>query len=206
MRWPLACGLLVCLLSTGLSGCAVLHHGSSATAEDAAPTASGSTAAETPRQQLNDGYSSLYSQLQGLSKVDDVFYVKVESDDVQQVVEDVTDYSGQLAGRLVALSGQFPALDIHRVTTPPIIQAVHKAQRDGTLKKFAPVVGQSGKVFERGLLIRLLGAVDQQRYLTQVIAEREPDPALKKIMQNASGRFGQLFDEINHLLNVRFYR
>lgn len=201
----MAQGLFVWALSLALSGCAVLNHGSSVAA-DAAPTAPGSTASETPREQLNDGYSSLYSQLKGVSKVDEVFYVKIESDDVQHVVEDVTDYSGQLAQRLVKLSGEFPALDIHRVTTPPIIKAVHAAQREGTLKRFAPLVGQSGKAFERGLLIRLLGVVDLQRYLTQVIAERESDPALKEVMQNASSHFARLFKEINHLLNKRFYR
>lgn len=206
MRLFIPCGLFVLALSAALSGCAAMHGGASAAASEVAPTAAGSTASESPREQLNDGYSSLYSQLTGLSKVDKILYVKVESDDVQHVVEDVTGYSGQLAQRLVKLSGQFPALDIHRVTTPPIIKAVHKAQRDGTLKRFAPLVGQSGKTFERGLLIRLLGAVDLQRYLTQVIAEREPDPALKQVMQNASSHFNKLFNEINKLLNSRFYR
>lgn len=196
--------VVVALAATMLSGCAVLHG--SNTSADAAPTARGATGDESAREQLNDGYSSLYTQLNGLSQVDKIFYVKVESDDVQHVVEHVTDYSGQLAQRLETLSDQFPALDIHRVTTPPIIKAVHKAQRKGTLKMLAPVVGESGKAFDRDLLIRLLGAVDLQRYLTQVIAEREPDPALAQVMQNASHRFGQLYDEINTLLTRRFYR
>ena len=199
---PSVAGVLAASL---LAGCAHFQ-GQKPAAADIAPTARGSTADESPREQLNDGYSSLYSQLGGLSEVDKIFYVKVESDDVQHVVEDVTDYSGQLAQRLETLSGQFPALDIHRVTTPPIIKATHTAQRKGTLKMLAPVVGESGKVFERDLLVRLLGAVDLQRYLTQVIAEREPDPALRQVMQNASQHFGQLYDEINALLTRRFYR
>jgi len=203
------CGLVgVCV---ALSGCAALSNGGSGgkahstAAQQSSVAADNPFAGESARAQLNDGYSSLYSQLQGLSKADRIFYVKVESDDVQRVAEDVTGYSSDLSTRLETLSGQFPALDIHRQTTPPIIQATHKAQLKGTLKLFAPVIGKTGKAFERGLLIRLLGAMDQQRYLTQTLAAQETDPALKQIMQGASARFAQLFDEINTLLNARFY-
>lgn len=42
------------------------------------------------RENLNDGYSDLYASAQGPAKVDKMFYVKIESDDVQRVVEDVT--------------------------------------------------------------------------------------------------------------------
>ncbi|WP_233543980.1 hypothetical protein [Salinisphaera sp. Q1T1-3] len=161
---------------------------------------------ESRRDKLNDGYSALHKQLRGLSQVDRIFYVKIESDDVQNVVGDLTDYSGQLADRLEKLAEQFPAMNLKRTTTPPIIDDAHTAQRNGTLKRFAPLVGQSGAAFERGVLLRLLGVADQERYLTQVLAEQEPNPALSKIMQDASTHFADLFDEINALLDKRFYR
>ena len=197
----LARGILLVALSMGtLSGCAVVSG-----QNDKAQTANDAES-RTTRGELNAGYSDLYSSASGLSEVDKIFYVKVESDDVEKVVTDVTDYCGQLATRLKELTADYPALAINREIDPPIIKAARDAQKKATLKRFAPVVGDSGTAFERELLIRLLGAVDQQHYMAATLAEREPNPALSKIMANAADRFAGFYDEIDTLLNARFYR
>ncbi|GAB3672948.1 hypothetical protein [Salinisphaera aquimarina] len=194
-------GLLIAMM-IALSGCSTLGSGSLGSS----PASSSVAAQPSVRDRLNDDYSELYSTADGLSQVDRIFYVKIESDDVQHVVRDITDYSGQLAQRMTTLTGEFPALAIDHDNTPPIIQAAHDAQKKATLKRFAPVVGDTGKVFERGILIRLLGAVDQQHYLAATLAEREPDAALAKIMANVSKRYAGFYEEIDTLLKKRFYR
>ena len=199
-------GLLVGLLVTvTLNGCAMLDRGAGKD-PDMAPPAQSKTADNALRDRLNAGYSDLYSNVDGLSQVDKIFYVKVESDDVEKVVTDVTDYCGELARRLESLTADYPALDIKREIDPPIIKAARDAQKKATLKRFAPVVGDSGTAFERGLLIRLLGAVDQQHYMAATLAEREPEPGLSKIMANAADRFADFYEEIDSLLKARFYR
>lgn len=200
-RASLAVGLVIVAISLG--GCAAIsdHRASEGTTEP--PFAAGH---ESAREQLNDGYSGFYSSAKGLAKVDRIFYVKIESDDVQRVVDDVTDYSGQIAARLQRLTADYPALALDRPTDPPIVEAAHDAEKKATLKRFAPVVGDSGDVFERGLLIRLLGAVDQQHYLAATLAEREPNAALSKIMAGAAKRYAGFYDEIDTLLDQRFYR
>ncbi|MES1924191.1 hypothetical protein [Salinisphaera sp. T31B1] len=192
--------LLVVGLASALSGCATLAG------QDRSNTGRAQAGVESPRDQLNDGYSDLYSSASALAEVDKLFYVKVESDDVQRVVEDVTGYSAQLAERLKSLTADFPALALDRTVDPPIIKAARDAQKKATLKRFAPVVGDTGKAFERGLLIRLLGAVDQQHYMAATLAEREPVPALSRIMASAAQRYAGFYDEIDTLLNERFYR
>ncbi|MBS63408.1 hypothetical protein [Salinisphaera sp.] len=195
-------GLLVIVT---LNGCAMLDRGAGKD-PDTAPPAQSKTADNTLRDRLNAGYSDLYSNVDGLSQVDKIFYVKVESDDVEKVVTDVTGYCGELARRLESLTADYPALDIKREIDPPIIKAARDAQKKATLKRFAPVVGDSGTAFERGLLIRLLGAVDQQHYMAATLAEREPEPGLSKIMANAADRFADFYEEIDSLLKARFYR
>jgi hypothetical protein len=191
--------LAICLL---LGGCASLKGDMSGR-----PGANVSGAdRSSQRARLNAGYSALYSAADGLAKVDKIFYLKVESDDVQRVVQHVTGYSGELARRLETLTEDFPALAIDRDVTPPIIEAAHEAQKKATLERFAPVAGESGKAFERGILIRLLGVVDQQHYLAATLAEREPDPALAEIMANAGRRYAGFYDEIDGLMRERFYR
>lgn len=185
-----------------LGGCASLDEGHTSNTSVPAFT-SGSQSA---RDRLNDGYSDLYSSAQGLAQVDKIFYVKIESDDVQRVVEDVTYYSGRLAQRLTSLSADFPALALDRQTTPPLLKAADEAQKKATLKRFAPIVGTSGKAFERGILIRLLGAVDKLHYLAATLAQREPDPALSEIMAGTGTQYADFYDEIDALLNKRFYR
>ena len=194
---------LFALLAAGLvalGGCTAFD-----TRPDAAP-ASAQSASSSLRDQLNDGYSKLYATADGLSQVDRIFYVKIESDPVQRVVENVTGYSGELATRLEQLRGDFPALAIDHDNTPPIIEAAEQAQKQATLKRFAPVVGTAGVAFERGLLIRLLGAVDQQHYLAETLAEREPDTALSQIMASAAERYAGFYEQIDALLIERFYR
>ena len=195
-------GLLVIVT---LNGCAMLDRGAGKD-PDTAPPAQSKTADNALRDRLNAGYSDLYSNVDGLSQVDKIFYVKVESDDVEKVVTDVTGYCGELARRLESLTADYPALDIKREIDPPIIKAARDAQKKATLKRFAPVVGDSGTAFERGLLIRLLGAVDQQHYMAATLAEREPEPGLSKIMANAADRFADFYEEIDSLLKARFYR
>ena len=193
-------GVLMTVAMIALSGCSTLGA-------DAAGTSSSRHAeAQSERDRLNDGYSDLYSTAASLAKTDQIFYFKIESDDVERVVETMTDYSGELAGRLESLTEEFPALDLQRQVDPPIINAAREAQRKATVKRFAPVVGDSGKVFERGLLIRLLGAADQQHYLAATLAEREPNPALTKIMAHAGERYAEFYEEIDALLVERFYR
>ncbi len=191
---------VVCVI---LAGCAVLDPPDADTGAKSPPFATGH---ESKRDQLNDGYSDLYSNVKGLSEIDKFLYVKVESADVQQVVDDVTGYSGQLADRLQSLTHDFPALALDRATEPPLIKAAHSAEKKALIKRYAPVVGASGTAFERGLLVRLLVVVDQQRYLADTLAKREPDPALSKIMSGAAERFGALYKEIDALLKKRFYR
>ncbi|MES1955053.1 hypothetical protein [Salinisphaera hydrothermalis] len=197
-------GILWLILSAELGGCALIGtHDADASNAARPPFAAGQ---ESARDQLNDGYSDLYSNVKGLSKIDKFLLVKNESADVEKVVHDVTDYSGQLADRLQKLTHDFPALALDRPTTPPLIKAAHAAEKKALIKRYAPIVGDSGKTFERGLLIRLLVIVDQQRFLAQTLARRESDPALSKIMSGAATRFGALYNEIDALLKKRFYR
>lgn len=194
--------ILLTTAALGLAGCSALGGDRTSATE----TATFDAGNESARAQLNDGYSELYTTADALSGVDRIFYIKLESDGVERVVTDITDYNGQLARRMQALIDDFPALDINRVTAPPIIQAAREAQKKATLKRFAPVVGESGAAFERGLLIRLLGAVDQQHYLAATLAKRETVPALAKIMAAAADRYAGFYDEIDTLLETRFYR
>lgn len=196
--------IAVLLVAAALGGCAVLDTHDPGSSPAARPPFA--AAHESRRDQLNDGYSDLYSNVKGLSKLDKFLVVKSESADVERVVHDVTGYSGQLADRLQKLTHDFPALALDRPTTPPLIKAAHKAEKKALIKRYAPIVGDSGKAFERGLLIRLLVIVDQQRFLAQTLARREPDPALSKIMAGVATHFGALYDEIDALLKKRFYR
>ncbi|WP_353221768.1 hypothetical protein [Salinisphaera sp. C84B14] len=197
--------LIGLLLMATLNGCAALDRDTGKAPETATHDQS-NTQGKSLRDQLNAGYSDLYSNVDGLSQVDKIFYVKLESDDVEKVVTEVTDYCGELAARMEGLTADYPALDIERKIDPPIIKAARDAQKKATLERFAPVVGDSGTAFERGLLIRLLGAMDQQRYMAATLAEREPDPGLSKIMANAADRFAGFYEDIDTLLKARFYR
>lgn len=186
--------------------CLSLSACTSLSARDQNAPATGSPTKQDQRAQLDGGYSLLYSGAKGVAKIKLILLAKVESDDVQKVVEDASDYGDAFASRLESISQDFPAVDIHGDPLPLMDQRMHAAQRKDIMFDFAPLAGQTGAIFERSLLLDLAGVVQHQRYMAQVTAEAETVPALKKILENAAQRYHQIYVEADKLLNAKYFK
>ncbi len=68
--------------------------------------------AQDQRKVLNEGYSSLYSELDNLSKVHLIFLVKSEAKPVGEVTTAVTEYADALKATLERVAKDYPAVDI----------------------------------------------------------------------------------------------
>ena len=65
----------------------------------------------------------------------------------------------------------------------------------------APLVGRSGAVFERSVLLSNSGLLDHSRHLCKAMADAEPDPNLKRLLLNAERHYSALYDEVVALLD-----
>lgn len=158
------------------------------------------------REELNEGYSLLYDYVSGIKHMDKLLYAKIESDRVETTITDISEYSSELAVDLERVAEDFPAIRIDLKPLPELETRKRELQNSANLKDLAPVVGKTGHVFERRLLLSLSGLLDQLRYQAQIMAEEESDPALKTILENAGKRFAGLYEEVVIELNEDYFK
>jgi hypothetical protein len=160
---------------------------------------------ENQRKILNEGYSILYKDLGDLVKADLVFLVKLEAKPVEEVTTAVVEYAEALKSTLDRVARDYPAVDIALDPLPVIEQRKRGAVSKDRLLSFAPVVGLAGESFDRRMLQTLEGALNQLRYLTQALAEEEPEPSLKQIAANAHDKFDELYGRVLDMLIEKYY-
>jgi len=164
---------------------------------------------KAPEQQqraiLNEGASILYNHISNLSKFDLIFLIKSESEPVNAVTEDVTEYASALMTRLEAVAKDYPAVDITLDPVPVIEQRTRGAVTKDRLLSFAPVVGLTGESFDRRMLQSQEGVLNQLRFMAQALADEEPEPSLKQIWTDAHTRFEALYQRVLTLLQDRYY-
>lgn len=182
---------------------AALLPGSAVSGEDAKQC---EQTAAVQRQELNEGYSLLYSSLSTLQTTDKWLYTKVESDRVDQTVTGISDYAGKLHDDLERLGKAYPAIRLDLKPLPEMEQRKRELQSSDYLKSVAPVVGKTGPVFERTLLLTLSGALNQLRYKAQVMAEEESVPELRKTLKTAEQRFADLYEGVVKELNEDYFK
>jgi hypothetical protein len=196
-RWPALIGLLIA--HALLAGCASLGNGSSPKIEDAADR-------RANRDALNAGYSLLYDSASSLSDVQKVFYIKVESDPVERVIGEISDYAAALQADLERIAQDYPAVRIDLDPLPELEKRKRESISSDTRKSLAPLVGKTGTAFERKLLLAASGALNQLMFQCRVMAEREPVDSLRQVLLDAEKRFAALYDEDVKLLNERYFR
>lgn len=191
----------ICILAVFVvSGC-VMFGGDQAQQEQKAEQQRQMT-----RLELNQGYSLLYQAAGSLSNTDKAFYVKVESDRVQKVVTDASDYASKLKADLERIAKDYPAVKIDLDPLPEIEKRKRASISKDTLKSLAPFVGKTGPAFERKLLLSVAGALDQLEFQCKVMADEEPVDSLRKFLRQAQSKFGQLYEADVKLLNQVYFK
>lgn len=154
---------------------------------------------------LNEGYSILYSTLDGLSKFDLVFVVKSESQPVNDLTTEVTEYAETLKATLERVARDYPAVDIELEPLPVMEQRTRSGMTNDRIKSFAPIVGLKGEAFERRILQAVEGTLNNVRFMAQALAEEEPEPSLKQIATTAHTRLEDLYQRVLAMLDDKYF-
>ena len=197
------------MLCAALFGCGSLSGDApqaKADSKDDAAAERASNTGDTQLDLLNQGYSLLYADVSGLKLVDKLLLVKFESDQTHKVVTAISDYAGELAGQLEALAKRYPSLRIDLKPLPEIEQRKQAAAQKARVLSFAPVVGRTGRDFERTLLLTLSGGLNQLRFLAKVTADEERNDERRKLLIGAQQHFLELYKQTLKLLNARYYK
>jgi hypothetical protein len=207
LRYPGAT-LLVIMVSL-VAGCAAEQHSAACNCHsDTAKQSGPKTAAElnSQRQILSEGYSLLYHDASSLNFTQLVLYGKKESDAVAEIVTAVAEYGGQLEKELERIDKDYPGVRIDLDPLPEMEKRKRSAIARDRVIEYVPMIGRSGREYERTLLISLLNGINHERHLCSVMAEEEPDPNLKKFLLDTKTHYDGFYKRIDALLNQSYYK
>jgi hypothetical protein len=155
---------------------------------------------------LSQGYSQLYDAASSLRWLDEILLIKFESDETQKVITDVAKYATTLRGELEQLERDYPSLTLRDDGLPVLEKKKRSAQALDRAKTLAPVSGAHGADFERTLLLTQSGALNQLRFLAQVLVEEEKSEPRRKWMLEVQRNFDRLYVDVVKLLDQRHFR
>jgi nicotinamide riboside kinase len=69
----------------------------------------------------------------------------------------------------------------------------------------APIVGKTGKEYERTLLVSVIGPINSMRFLADVLREAETDKARQAFLGKVKDRFDGLFNRLVRLLEQDYF-
>ena len=173
------------------------------TADAEAPVHAAAT--DDARRALNVGYSLLYQQAIGIPKLRWLLMFKDTSRNLDTLTTALLDDYRQLAATLDDLAGKYPALRLDAETMPVLLVETRTAIGLDLAKEIAPLTGDSGRRFERALLLTFYNALDEQRHLVGVMIEREPEPGLKQFLVTTRAQLDRRRREIGKLLERRYF-
>jgi hypothetical protein len=171
----------------------------------AAQAAAAADISSAERAQLSIGYSLLYQEADGIPKLKWILMFKDKPEQMGRLSNDLVGYYQQLADTMRRLSKQYPAMRIDVTAMSEIESEERKAIGEDMAKDFAPVVGKTGVKFEREALLMFYDTLNEQRHLTQVMVEREPDPALKKFLETTQAQLEARYAKVGAILNRRYF-
>jgi hypothetical protein len=160
---------------------------------------------KAPRAQLSIGYSLLYQEADGIPKLNWIFMFKDKPEEMGRVTNDLVSYYQQLADTMQRLSKQYPAMRIDVTPMSEIEGEERKAIGADLAKDFAPLVGKTGVAFEREALLMFYNTLNEQRHLTGVMVGLEPDPGLRKFLEETKAQLEARYAKVGALLNRRYF-
>jgi hypothetical protein len=164
-------------------------------------------AREKDRQEIvNHGYGQIYKSASGLKHVNKLLYVKFESDAVENVLDGMSAYCAKLAGDLEELAAKDRQVRIDRTGLPSLTERARDSSNRERLKSLAPIVGSTGKDFERTYLLTQSGALNQLRHLSRVTRAAEKDRERKAFLGKVERDLDEQYRKVVKLLDAEYFR
>lgn len=191
--------MAICLVGA-LSGCATQNKPATP-----ATTERLSDSEESKNRELSYGYGQLYKTASGLKHLKTALRVKAESDKVASLIEDISSYAEKLTAQLEKLDREYPSLRIDDSGLPEMEAKRRKAVVWDQIFVMAPIVGKSGKDFERTLLLSQAGVLNNVRFLAEVIKDAEKSDARRSLLQEIQIRLNGLYQRVIRLLEQDYF-
>ena len=188
-----------------LIGAVVVALSLTIAASQAAASTESSPKHTEPRAQLSIGYSLLYQEADGIPKLKWLLMFKDKNAEMGQLTKELITYYQQLAETMQKLSTQYPAMRIDVTPMSQIEADARKAMGTDQAKDFAPLVGKTGRDFEREALLMFYNALNEQRHIVGVMAGLETSPPLEKFLVSTKAQLDERYAKVGALLDHRYF-
>lgn len=185
-----------------LAACLLLGAHTGAAAQTSAQTSAGTDARE-----LGHGYAMLNTAFSQFRHLDWVLLLKREDAQVGKLIQGLASEAGMLGDGLQELAEAQPPIDLHDQGLPRFEAAKRKALiRSRGLELGTPLLGKTGRPMERQALLSLAAAINQQRFLIQVMLPEEGMPDRKAWLERAKQSLDRLHADFEALLEAQYFR
>lgn len=158
------------------------------------------------RRILNEGYSILYRDARTLSAVKYLLWIKLESDDFDAVVTEVSEFGTRLHSDLADLPSRYPAVKVDLDPLPEMEKRKRIATGWDKFKSVAPLTGADGRKWERIVLNSMTNGINQERHLAAEIAKDETDPGLKQFALKTQAEMDRLYEKCEALMERDYFK
>ncbi len=158
------------------------------------------------RTMLAEGYSLLYTDASHIGLINLVLYVKLESQEFNDVITEISTYGDELKQDLERIARDYPGVRIDLKPLPEMEERKRFAVGKDRAIRFAPFSGHSRLEYERTMLISMANALNHESHLCRVMAAEEPDPGLKKFLLASEKRYDALYERAMNLLNREHFK
>jgi hypothetical protein len=157
------------------------------------------------RDELNVGYSLLYEQVDGLSKLKWIVWLKHDTETFEHTVKPIIGYYANLAAQLENLPKLYPAVRIDLKAMPEFLGKARENMVNERIKEITPIVGETGTPYERTVLLMLMYALEEQNQVARAMIEKEPEPSLAKFLRQTQQGLGEHLRQVNALLERKYF-
>ena len=157
------------------------------------------------RDELNLGYSLLYEQVDGLSKLKWIVWLKHDTETFERAVKPIIGYYANLAAQLEDLPKLDPSVRIDLKAMPEFVGKARENMVNARVKEITPIVGETGTPYERTVLLMLMYALEEQHYVAGAMLEKERVARLQRFLREARDALGEHLRSVNALLERKYF-
>jgi uncharacterized protein (DUF2164 family) len=158
------------------------------------------------QQQLNYGYALMYQAFDSFQALNHALTLKKEAQQVNDAIKDLTDITKNFKTKLDELKKDYPNLDFEKTGRPKVLEKKGKAQGKDRLSEYLPLVGLTGKEYERSLVLFLSFALNELKFISQELGNMETNEGLKKFLNTIQSEMTRLEDRMVKLLNEKYFK
>lgn len=148
------------------------------------------------------GYALMYEFVSTQKNSDKLLLIKRESDDVNRMVKEISQWAGEVDGQLKRFAKAEPRIKLDDNQLPLLEKKQRESARAERTKEF---LGTSGKEFERLILLTQSGSLTTERHIARALRESEQDPERKAYWEMATRRFDEVYARLKKLLEQQYF-